>query len=844
MSQGVDGPETLDAMIARIWLLRGTVQGSGVRPAVLRWAATCGLRGIVRNTGEGVEARLEGAARQQQQFRAALAGCLPVGCEMQAVEERAVDWQGYAGLTVAGYDASGSAARSSEAMSAEGGLANRRTRVSPLATPVPLDRRVCDACLHEMKDAGNRRRGYAWISCATCGPRYSLVTRMPFERPDTAMRPFRMCHACAQEYGSFDDRRFHAQTIGCQGCGPRWWAVDARGVRLEGVTRERPRGESWGDESWGGESRGGKPVVDLLDDALSLAVRLLTEGRILALRGVGGYQLLCDATDERAVRRLRERKARPTKPLAVLVDGLEAARRIARLSSCEEEQLLSTANPIVIASARVDSPLAESVHPRLQEVGLMLPTTGMHALLLEATGRPLVCTSANGAGEPLLYRVDDAESGLAGIADGWLHHDREIAHPIDDSVVRCVAGRPMALRLGRGLAPLPLELPSRVPRLAVGAHLKSAVAWSNGHQAALGPHVGDLETLAARDRFRERCDAHLALYDCQPTEILHDEHPDYATTREAQRRASNGVARHGSAVGLRAVQHHRAHVAAGILQHQLWNTPVLGVAWDGSGHGEDGLVWGGEFLRVDEFGQWTHVGRWRPLELPGGDVAVREPWRVAVAVLREAVPVDEWLPVARRLFTGRPLDALLRWLDQAARITPTASERTGEVANRSSMSVVRTTSVGRLFDAAAAWVFGVSEVSHEGEAAMWLESIAENHDEQGYPVGLDDAQAERVELDWRPLFRALWRDLRRGEAAGRMSMRFHRALSQAIIDVSARHAEMPVVLSGGVFQNRLLGETLLEMTATPHRFRLPGWVPTNDGGIAAGQLACVSLRGA
>jgi hydrogenase maturation protein HypF len=838
MNQSANGPETLDAMIARLWLLRGTVQGSGVRPAVLRWAATCGLRGIVGNTGEGVEARLEGAACQQQQFRAELTGHLPAGCEMQTIEEHAVDWHGYAGLTLAGYDDRRSTARSSEAISDEGGSEDRRTRVSPLATPVPLDRRVCDACLHEMTDAGNRRRGYAWISCATCGPRYSLVTRMPFERPDTAMRSFRMCHACAEEYRSMDDRRLHAQTIGCQECGPRWWAVDARGVRHEGLVRARPRGDSWR-----GDSRGEKPVVDPSDDALSLAVRLLTGGRILALRGVGGYQLLCDATDEQAVRRLRERKARPTKPFAVLVEDLEAARRIARWGPGEEEQLLSAASPIVIVPARVDSPLAASVHPRLREVGLMLPTTGMHALLLEATGRPLVCTSANGAGEPLLYRIDDAENGLAGIADGWLHHDREIAHPIDDSVVRCVAGRPMALRLGRGLAPLPLELPSRIPRLAVGAHLKSAVAWSNGRQAALGPHVGDLETLAARERFRERCDAHLALYDCWPTEILHDAHPDYATTREAQRRASEALARHGSAVSLRAVQHHRAHVAAAILEHQLWNTPVLGVAWDGSGHGGDGVVWGGEFLRVDEFGQWTHVGRWRPLELPGGDVAVREPWRVAVAVLRQAVPVDEWLPVARRRFAERPLDALLRWLDQAAPIAPTASQRTGEAATRWSMSVARTTSVGRLFDAAAAWVFGVSEVSHEGEAAMWLESSAEDHDEQAYPVSLDDAQGERVELDWRPLFRGLWHDLRRGESAGRMSMRFHRALSQAIIDVSARHARMPVVLSGGVFQNRLLGETLLEMAAAPGRFRLPGWVPTNDGGIAAGQLAYASLRG-
>ena len=830
--EGVDSP---GPPAARIWTLRGCVQGSGVRPALLRWAAKCQLRGTVRNTREGLEVWLEGEAGKLHRFRAEMRENLPAECELSAIDEIAVEIRGWSGLTLVSDSVGGQAERPAGAGAAEAGKAS--LGVAPLATPVPRDRALCAVCRAEWMDVANRRGGYPWITCAACGPRYSILQRMPFERRDTTLSGFALCLACRREHESPDDRRFHAQTIGCRACGPRWWAVDDAGWRYEGGAREWLRDEPNGHEL---------DSISPDNGALVFAVRVLREGQVLALRGVGGYQLLCDATSEVAVRRLRARKSRPTKPFAVLVGDLEAARQLAKLGACEQNLLTSADNPIVIAAARVPSPLAAAVHPEMREVGLMLPATAMHALLTRVLGVPLVCTSANAAGEPLLAGVEEAERRLLGIADGWLHHDREIVHPIDDSVVRCVAGRAVTLRLGRGLAPLPLELPSWVPRLAMGAHVKSAMALSNGRLAALGAHVGDLDTLAARQRFRDSCDAMLSLYGCEPIEVLHDAHPEYASTVEAHRRVARGRElgmQRSSAVVLRSVPHHAAHVAAGVLEHQLWHTCVLGVAWDGAGYGEDGLVWGGEFLRVDESGQWSHVGRWRPWELPGGDVAAREPWRVAVAILRQVAPVDEWLPLLRDRFAGRPLEPLLCWLDQAAPLTSAGRTGAVETEERRSLSITRTTSVGRLFDAAAACTLGVQEVSHEGEAAMWFESAADRRDEGVYPVTMHAPAVARLELDWRPLFRSLWRDVRRGETVGRISMRFHRTLARAIIDVSDLHARLPVVLSGGVFQNRLLGETLLEMAPRPERFRLPGRVPANDGGIAAGQLAYAALAG-
>jgi hydrogenase maturation protein HypF len=606
---------------------------------------------------------------------------------------------------------------------------------------------------------------------------------MPFERADTTMAEFALCPDCHHEYERPGDRRFHAQTTACGVCGPKVSCkVAGHNSTLAG------------------------------EGALRAAIGHLKAGKIVALRGVGGYQLLVDATNQAAVNRLRERKGRHAKPLAIMVESIEAARRLAYFDDEEVVAFNDPSTPIVLVRAHANNGLAPAVHPYLDTVGLMRPTTPLHAILARDFGCPLVCTSGNREGDPLEYEIEAAEESLGGLADVWLHHDRKIVRPIDDSVVRIIAGRRVAIRLARGLAPMSLELPAMPPTIAVGGYLKAATAWSNGAQAVLGPHIGDQESLAARERFLAHLKDWLRLYRCRPVQLVHDMHPEYFSTQWSQKQTLQRL----------AIQHHHAHVVAGMLEHRCLDRRVLGVAWDGTGYGTDGTIWGGEFLVCTPSG-FERVARMRPFSLPGGEAAIREPWRIAMAVCSQLDGNDDF-----KQWVGWNVDA-----------TKIASIK--QIVDRPKLAPI-TSSAGRLIDAAAALILGIDRMDFDGQAAMRLEAAAD-HDARGwyhFPV-TDDPLPE---LDWRPLFAGLIADHRRGVDPGTLAMRFHRSLAHGIVGVCRRWDEMPVILSGGVFQNRLLTELVAEMIDTKSQtLGLPGLIPPNDGGLAAGQLAIAAAKG-
>lgn len=746
-------------------LASGLVQGLGVRPAVARLARRFDLRGFVANTSQGLLVEVAGASDEVAEFSRQFRGALPGGVVIEHLHFAAIEPEKYDGFAI-----------------------RERCDEGAAAATVPLDLVVCEKCLGEIRDAGDRRAGYPFTSCTQCGPRYSIIAAMPYDRPATSMDSFAFCPACAAEYAAEDDRRFHAQTNACPTCGPRVWLVDAAGRQLSGG-----------------------------DAAIEAAARALLAGRIVALKGLGGYQLLVDATSTAAVERLRERKGRRTKPLAVMVRDLNAAEHLARLSEEERRQLASLAGPIVVVRRRADAPLSPVISPELPTVGLMLPTTPLHALLLDRTRRPLVTTSGNREGGVLACDETSAERELTGIADLWLHHDRPIVRPIDDSVLRVIDGRPCVLRLARGLAPLRLPpLAGDHPRIALGGQQKNAIAIWNGSQAVLGPHVGDLDDLAVCSRWQEQLDSLAALYGVSlaDAEFVCDAHPDYFTSHYAPAASAWPLTGNGH---LRKVFHHHAHIAAVMLEHGL-DREVLGLAWDGTGFGEDGTIWGGEALLATR-GGFRRVGWLRPFPLPGGEQAIREPWRVAAAfesaVDPAAIVVDR--SAINTLDRGAIHD-LVRLLAKP-HLMP------------------HTSSLGRLFDGVAALALGVTHSHDDGRPAMLLELAADPQTAGSYSLAWDRASGI---ADWRPLIADVLRDRRQGATPGEIAMRFHRAIADWAADIAAAYPQLPLVLGGGCFQNALLRELLAErLAARPAGVHSPFVLPPGDGGLAAGQLAAV-----
>ncbi|MFO1019803.1 MAG: carbamoyltransferase HypF [Planctomycetales bacterium] len=732
-------------------LLNGGVQGCGLRPRLSRFAAAQGWGGFCRNTSEGVEVFFSAVRLTVPEVMEALTKILPPGYRVLSSEVvQDPSWEIPSPFRI-------------EA-SVEADLSTAQ---------LPLDVAVCPDCLQEVRQPSQRRHGYWLTTCATCGPRYSVLTDMPFDRSRTTLQAFPLCPECQREYDAPSDRRFHAQTIACANCGPRLWCADGHGECLE------------------------------TKDIIACILAVLEEGKIVAVRGVGGYQLWADATNQKAVTRLRERKHRPEKPLAVMCESVEQAEKIAMIDSVERESLSDPANPIVLLSRRRSSRLAETVSGEIGSVGVMLPTTPLHAEVLRRFQRPIVATSGNLEGEPLAVDPVEAERTLSGIADLFVHHDRPISHPLDDSVVRVMAGRKVAIRAARGLAPLPLPLEGIPPLIALGGHQKNSIAISNGGQSVLAPHVGDLESDGTRARWGERLDALQRLYGVMPEHYVTDHHSDYYPTLYAETSALHSL----------RVWHHHAHVAAGMVEQGWLDREVLGVAFDGTGLGPDGSIWGGEILRA-RLETFERVGSIRPFQLIGGEFASRQIFRAVAGVLTQLKEVP-W---------GRIRERLQIPLDQWEPIINLCSLSRGST----------TTSAGRLFDAAAAIILGRNEVQSEGFAAMCLESACTSTVTGAYRFDITEGPV--WELDWRPAFDQLLKDFLSDASPSELATRFHRGLANGIVELSTRFG-LPVVLGGGVFQNRFLVEAISDAwpESGPPLGR-PGCIPPNDGGLAVGQL--------
>ena len=740
--------------------VRGVVQGVGFRPSVCRLARLLGLTGFVRN-GRG-SVRIEAQGDRALELVEALSQ-LPPPIDVQQVDREELPDASDAGFEIAVSD---DAAR--------------------VEATLPPDLALCGDCAAEIEDPKARRFRYPFTNCTRCGPRFSIVEALPYDRARTSMKQFELCADCALEYGSVDDRRFHAEPIACPACGPSLALLDPSGRRL--ATRE---------------------------DALQGAAALLRQGGILALRAVGGFQLLTDATDQHAVRRLRERKHREEKPLAVLFESPAQARSHVLLSEAEERALSGPEAPILLVRQRPESNIAPAVAPRNPRIGALLPYSPLHLVLSKAVGRPLVCTSGNRSEEPMCTGVTEALSALGEVADELLVHNREILRPIDDSVARLGPTGLCVLRRARGFSPRPVaSLDSNRTVLAVGAQMKNTVTLLHRGQLIPSHHLGDLETVAAIAGQERAVDDLCRFFDASPDLVACDLHPDYASTQLAERIAGR------LGVPLMRVQHHHAHVAAALAEHEVQQS-VLGLAWDGTGLGPDGTIWGGEALIVDGASA-DRIAHLRPFRLPGGDAAARDPRRAALGVLHAIDPAlaREW---ASRWYPPAHAGVLLGMLETGAHAR-------------------LTTSMGRLFDALSALLGFAERSAFEGQAAIELELAAERAGaHEAYPMLLVDGAPAMV--DWEPALRAAL-----GEADPEIAAaRFHAALIATTGTIAERAGKEHVVLSGGCFQNALLlngSRQLLE--ARGFHVLSPERVPVNDGGISVGQafVAAVSRSGA
>jgi len=753
---------------ARELLLTGRVQGVGFRPFVYRLASRLQLAGFVRNLSGQVLVHVEGPRSALDEFESALL------CEAPALARPLIERTG--SVAPAGWSR----------FTIEPSAAHRNAEIH-----LPPDQSICPECLAELGDPRDRRYRYPFINCTQCGPRYTLITELPYDRASTTMAHFPLCPECRSEYESPADRRFHAEPLACPACGPT----------LSFTRTGR-----------------GHPAIVGNEAALAAAVSLLRSGGIVATRGIGGYHLMCDAASDTAIAALRARKRRPEKPLAVLFpmrgcDGLDVVRAAVALDGRSAAALVDPARPIVLARRLPDGALSRGLAPDLGDLGVFLPYSPLHHLLSSDFGAPLVATSGNISGEPVITDRPEAEQRLGAIADAFLHHDREIVRPADDPVVAVIDGEIRAVRLGRGTAPLEVALPVALaePVLAVGGQGKVtlAIGWEN--RAIVSPHIGDLDTVRGFDQM-VRVAADLArLYRVRPARIACDAHSGYSSTRWARRQG----------LPVLHVQHHAAHASALAVEHpdvQRW----LVFAWDGVGSGDDGTLWGGEAL-LGQPGSWRRVASFRHLRPPGGDLAAHAPWRSAAALCWETE---------------------LDYTPTNLSITELVRQAWGKGIN-----APPTSAVGRLFDAAAALVAGVETTSFEGQAAIRLQHLASKCPDADaiaspptLPLYSDDAGVLRC--DWRPLVPML-ADMTNEPAL--RARRFHAALAAALaahVDALLPSVRFDAIgLTGGVFQNRLLAEDVLaRLAARSIRAYMPALAPANDGGLALGQLAEASAR--
>jgi hydrogenase maturation protein HypF len=753
-------------------VVRGAVQGVGFRPFVYRLADELQLTGWVNNTGDGVFVEVEGPRNRLEEFLLRIPRDKPPVSTIHSLQHAILDPAGYERFEIV--------------------ESEKPREGADITTPILPDIATCPDCLREMFDPDDRRHRYPFINCTNCGPRFSIVEGLPYDRPATTMKAFEMCPRCAAEYEDPSDRRFHAQPNACPACGPA----------LE-----------WRD----GEDR----TLASGDDALLAAAEAIRRGDIAAVKGLGGFHLVVDARSDAAVRRLRERKRRDEKPFAVMVPGVEYARSLCAVTDVEAWLLQSPEAPIVLLRRGGSGEVSGLVAPGNPYLGVMVPYTPLHHLLMAELGFPVVATSANLAEEPICTDERDALGRLAGIADAFLVHNRPIARHVDDSVVRVVGGRMLVTRRARGYAPLPVPTPAALggvdspSALAVGGHLKNTVAIARGGQVFVSQHIGDMSTATAFDAFQRIVADFGRLYRFEPERIACDLHPDYVTTKYAARSGGPPVVE---------VQHHFAHVAACMMENEL-DAPVLGVSWDGAGYGTDGTVWGGEFLRVAG-GRFDRVAHLKTFRLPGGDAAAREPRRSAAGVLFELFGNESRERLAQvQAFTGRERSVILGMMQR-------------------SVNSPVTSSAGRLFDAVAS-IAGVRHRNHfEGQAAMELEFATDGVPaDGGYTIDLIHSRGGCMVVDWRAMVRAIIADVENGVATGLISTRFHNAMAEAVVGVARAANEERVLLTGGCFQNKYLTErAVARLEAAGFK---PYWhqrIPPNDGGIALGQLAAAAMQ--
>jgi hydrogenase maturation protein HypF len=739
--------------------VEGIVQGVGFRPFVYTLATGLGLGGFVGNDVDGVFVEVEGPSAAVTEFLQKLERDPPPLARIERVTAHPVTPNGDTSFAIA-----------------------PSTPAGPRRTLVSADTATCADCLRELADPDDRRYRYPFINCTNCGPRFTIVRDVPYDRPFTTMAPFAMCPACEAEYHDPADRRFHAQPTCCPACGPRLTLRDQAGITLPG-------------------------------DPLTRAAELLSKGQILAVKGLGGYHLAVDAACQPAVVALRARKHREDKPFAVLAADLEQAGQLVEVDEAAAALLTSPARPIVLLPRRPDAPVAPATAPGNRSLGVMLPYTPLHHLLVRALGRPMVLTSGNVSDEPIAYRDDDALARLAPIADAFLTHDRAIHIRTDDSVARTFRARPMLIRRSRGYVPEPVTAGAGFPRpvLACGAELKNTFCLAKGRHAFLSHHIGDLENAETLRSFTEGIEHFRRLFDIDPQVVAHDLHPEYLSTKYAL--DLDGVDLHG-------VQHHHAHIASCLADNGA-DGPVIGVAFDGTGYGTDGTIWGGEFL-VAGLAGFERGGHLVPVPMPGGAAAIRQPWRMAAAYLGAGAP--------------ETLDVRRRNADRWAAVTAMAAK---------GVNAPLTSSAGRLFDAAAALLRVRDTINYEGQAAIELEQLADPAESGAYPAAVVAGHPFQIRVA--DLLTALISDLTDGVRAPVIAARFHHGVAAAIeagcLLLRERHGLDTVALSGGVFQNMLLlHATAARLEDRGFRVLTHSRVPCNDGGISLGQAVIAAAR--
>ncbi|MEA5512017.1 carbamoyltransferase HypF [Crocosphaera sp. UHCC 0190] len=745
-------------------IIQGAVQGVGFRPFIYRLATELNLKGWVNNSASGVFIEVEGNRDTLETFLTRIPLEKPPRSQIQTLEKTWLNPVNYTTFEI-------------------------RHSSSGKKTAIVLpDLSTCSDCLQEIFDPNNRRYYYPFTNCTNCGPRYTIIDSLPYDRLHTTMQGFMMCKLCQEEYENPLNRRFHAQPNACPSCGPKL--------------------ELWNKK---GE------ILAIENEALRETVNYLRNGEILAIKGLGGFHLMVDAKNPKAVHELRQRKRRPHKPFALIYSSLELIKSHGEVSPLEETLLTSPEAPIVLLKRRENTNnLCQEIAPNNPYLGILLPYTPLHHLLLQEFGSPLVATSGNISDEPICIHQQEALQRLGNIADLFLVHNRPIIRPVDDSIVRVMGGREMMIRRARGYAPFPITIQNVQAKsniLAVGGHLKNTVAILKNNQVFISQHIGDLSTSEALKAFHQVMESLKGLYDFEPDIIASDAHPDYLSSQFA---ATQNLP-------LIKVQHHYAHVLACVAENNL-NFPVLGVAWDGTGYGDDGTIWGGEFLLVTAEG-YERVAHFRPFKLPGGNHAVKEPKRIALGLLFEIFSsFDELQLPFLETFSTKELTLIKQMLSR-------------------NVNAPKTSSVGRLFDGVSAILGTFQNISFEGQGAMGLEyAIADFQTDQFYPYEIIGNKYPLI-IDWKLMIKAILDDINNQIYSSKIAAKFHNTLIEMIINIAQKIQEPQVVLTGGCFQNKYLTERAI-LRLKQEKFS-PFWhqkVPPNDGGIALGQILAGILQ--